>query len=113
MRYLALPMLIGLVVGLLIVLGLATFGPLKPATAPTQAQSTVGQVRAREDPILYGYGWVDKNAGIGHIPIQRAIDIIGERGLPSRPANAQTAQDQGLTIPSYSSSGTQSATGLH
>ena len=28
------------------------------------------------------YAWVDRTQGIGQIPIDRAIEIIGERGLP-------------------------------
>src|SRR5688572_5927167 len=28
------------------------------------------------------YGWVDRTQGVARIPIDRAIDIIGERGLP-------------------------------
>ena len=31
---------------------------------------------------LNGYGWVDRKAGIAHIPIERAIDILATTGLP-------------------------------
>ncbi len=31
---------------------------------------------------LGGYGWVDKKAGVAHIPIDRAIDILARSGLP-------------------------------
>ena len=113
MWQLAIPVLIGIAAGVLIVVGLVTVGPLKPTTEPTQAATTYEQVRAKEDPILYSYGWVDKNAGIAHIPIQRAIDIVAQKGLPARPSSAQPARDQGLTLPSYSSSGTQPVSGLH
>ncbi len=43
-------------------------------------------VRAREDAILETYGWVDKNAGVVRIPIDRAMDLIAQRGLPYRTA---------------------------
>jgi hypothetical protein len=33
---------------------------------------------------LQGYYWVDKNAGVVHIPIGRAIELTAQRGLPSR-----------------------------
>ncbi|HEY0369400.1 MAG TPA: hypothetical protein VGC85_07370 [Chthoniobacterales bacterium] len=33
---------------------------------------------------LNSYGWVDKNAGVVRIPIERAMDLIAQRGLPSR-----------------------------
>jgi len=32
------------------------------------------------------YGWVDKQAGIARIPIERAKQIIAEKGLPSLPS---------------------------
>jgi hypothetical protein len=35
---------------------------------------------------LNGYGWVDRKAGIAHIPIERAIDILAASGLPVPPA---------------------------
>ena len=33
---------------------------------------------------LYSYGWVDEKAGTVHIPIERAMDLIAQRGLPVR-----------------------------
>jgi len=41
-------------------------------------------LRAAEDAILNGYGWVDKNAGIVRIPIDEAMKLTLQRGLPSR-----------------------------
>jgi hypothetical protein len=38
-----------------------------------------------EDKTLYSYGWVDEKAGIMHIPIERAMELIAQRGLPVRP----------------------------
>ncbi len=32
-----------------------------------------------------GYGWVDKQAGVAHIPIERAKAMIAEKGLPELP----------------------------
>lgn len=40
--------------------------------------------RREEREALRGYGWADRKAGIARIPIDRAIDILAERGLPSR-----------------------------
>lgn len=31
---------------------------------------------------LNSYGWVDQKAGIARIPVDRAIDLLAERGLP-------------------------------
>lgn len=38
--------------------------------------------RAEEEKKLNDYGWVDKKAGIVRIPIERAIDLTAQRGLP-------------------------------
>jgi len=40
--------------------------------------------RAREDAELSTYGWVDENAGVVRIPIERAKDLMLERGYPTR-----------------------------
>ena len=39
---------------------------------------------------LNSSGWLDQNAGIAHIPMERAIDLVAQRGLPVRPAPAPT-----------------------
>jgi hypothetical protein len=31
---------------------------------------------------LAGYGWVDKRKNIAHIPVERAMQILAQRGLP-------------------------------
>jgi hypothetical protein len=39
--------------------------------------------RARENAVLSSYGWVDRGAGIARIPIDRAMELLVERGLPA------------------------------
>lgn len=46
---------------------------------------------AAENQKLNSYGWVDKPAGVVRIPIQRAMDQIAQRGLPTRGAGTQNA----------------------
>ena len=41
--------------------------------------------RYQEEQILNSYGWVDQNAGVARIPIQRAMELIVQRGLPTAP----------------------------
>jgi hypothetical protein len=41
-----------------------------------------------EEQKLYSYGWVNEKAGAMHIPIERAMDLIVQRGLPVRPQGA-------------------------
>lgn len=38
--------------------------------------------QAREDAILASYGWIDRKAGIARIPIDRAMELLVEKGLP-------------------------------
>src|SRR2546428_5804188 len=34
--------------------------------------------RAAEDAQLHGYGWVDRKAGLVHIPIESALDLLAQ-----------------------------------
>ena len=38
--------------------------------------------------MLDSYGWVDKNAGVVRIPIDEAMKLTLERGLPARPSRS-------------------------
>jgi hypothetical protein len=48
----------------------------------TRPGITLEAVRATEERRLHSYGWVDRNAGVAHIPIERAMQLLLERGLP-------------------------------
>ena len=37
----------------------------------------------REERILKGYRWIDKNTGVVGIPIDRAIELLAQRGEPT------------------------------
>ena len=41
-------------------------------------------IRAEEDKLLNGYAWVDAPKGVVRIPVDRAIEVLAKRGLPSR-----------------------------
>lgn len=43
-------------------------------------------LRARDAAALHSYAWIDRDAGVVRIPIERAIAVLAERGLPARPA---------------------------
>jgi hypothetical protein len=43
-------------------------------------------LRKQENAVLDHYAWVDQNAGVVRIPIERAIDVLAEKGLPYREA---------------------------
>jgi len=41
---------------------------------------------AEQEKALHSYGWVDKQGGVVSIPIDRAIDLIVQRGIPPQKA---------------------------
>jgi hypothetical protein len=47
-------------------------------------QDELRQMRAAEDATLNSSGWVDKDAGIVRIPVDRAMEILAKKGLPAR-----------------------------
>lgn len=50
----------------------------------TNEPAVLDEFRKREDRTLQTYGWVDQNAGLVRIPIDRAKDLALERGFPVR-----------------------------
>jgi hypothetical protein len=40
------------------------------------------RLRAEEERVLTTYGWVDKDRGLVRVPIDRAMDLLVQRGLP-------------------------------
>ena len=50
----------------------------------TNPRQDLQDLRTQEDQTLGSYGWIDKNAGVVHIPIDQAMKLILERGLPAR-----------------------------
>ena len=63
-------------------------------------------LRTREDVLLDNYGWINQEAGTVRIPIQRAMELLLERGFPVMPEDAENSfEEAGNIKPSYSSSG--------
>ncbi len=53
-------------------------------------QRDLKAMRAEEDAVLRSYGWVDRKAGGVRIPIDRAMNLLVQRGLPARSQKAGT-----------------------
>jgi hypothetical protein len=49
-------------------------------------QQELQELRAKQKALLEGYGWVNKEAGVARIPIEDAMKMVVERGLPTREA---------------------------
>jgi len=60
----------------------ATAGAFPPPRLEAQPAVDLQKFRTSENALLDSYGWVDRNAGIARIPIDRAMQLIVERGLP-------------------------------
>jgi hypothetical protein len=56
----------------------------------TNPRQDLRVLEAHEDSILNSYGWVDKTAGVVRIPIDQAIKLTVQRGLPVRQGNGGT-----------------------
>ena len=50
----------------------------------TDPRQDLADMRAQDDELLGSYGWVDKNAGVVRIPIEAAMKLTLERGLPAQ-----------------------------
>ena len=50
----------------------------------TNPREDLGDLLRAEDQVLQSYGWVDQDAGIVRIPIDDAMRLTVERGLPAR-----------------------------
>jgi len=48
-------------------------------------------IRREEQEQLTSYGWVDRQNGVARIPVQRAMEILTAKGLPTR-AGSQEAR---------------------
>ncbi len=46
------------------------------------AQEDLKEMRRQEDAVLNSYGWIDRRNGIVRIPIDRAMELLAQRGLP-------------------------------
>ncbi|HEY8459225.1 MAG TPA: hypothetical protein VIM99_02535 [Blastocatellia bacterium] len=77
----------------------------KPTELPLKAMETL---RKQTEEQITSYGWVDKPGGVARIPIERAKEIIAEKGLPALSSpeviegvrNAATARKEVLSADS-------------
>ena len=65
----------------------------------------------KQNETLSSYDWVDQKNGVARIPIDRAIDLLAERGLPVLPQGAGAAATSAASSPKVSSNPSKSGTG--
>jgi hypothetical protein len=61
-----------------------------PRVQTDDGNQDVASLHQRESLLLENYSWVDRNSGKVRIPIERAMELIAQRGLPVAPT-VQTA----------------------
>jgi hypothetical protein len=65
----------------------------------TDERDELNNFRTQEEIQLNSYGWVDQKAGVVRIPIERAMQLVAQRGLPARPAETKPTTP-GKAVPS-------------
>jgi hypothetical protein len=76
--------------------------PVSPLTADTNPppgprlqsnpREDYKEYRRKQEAVLGSYGWIDRQQGVVHIPIARAMDLILEQGLP-KPSEKEKEKD--------------------
>jgi hypothetical protein len=103
---------------------LSNLAPLGPAASPfentrqipsgpllqAEPHQELGEYCANQRQAVDGYAWVNKSGGVVQLPIDRAMDLTLQHGLPSRSADEMTAA--GATIPAIGAAGEPDATYL-
>jgi len=59
-----------------------------PQSNPEDTNDDIAVLHAREDLLLEAYSWVDREHSKARIPIERAMVLVAQRGLPTAPAVA-------------------------
>ena len=60
----------------------------------TNPREDLKVLRDQEQQVLSSYGWIDKNGGVVRIPIEDAMKLTVQRGLPAR-QQPDTPKQQG------------------
>jgi hypothetical protein len=56
-----------------------------PRLQTDNGDSDLAALHAREDLLIDNYSWIDESKGTVRIPIERAMELIAQRGLPVAP----------------------------
>jgi len=70
-----------------------------PRVQTDDGNQDVVSLHAREDLLLDNYSWADSSQGKVRIPIERAMELLAQRGLPVAPAVKETPPMTGDSEP--------------
>ena len=68
-------------------------------------QNELYTFRQGEDAFLHQYGWLNRDQGVVHIPVEDAMRILVQKGLPTRAQDAAQPSETPGMMPSDASSG--------
>lgn len=73
-------------------------GELKPPEPHLQVspREDLQALRVEEDAILNHYGWADRQANTVHIPVERAMHLLTQRGLPVQQDGTGASDPRGI-----------------
>jgi hypothetical protein len=66
--------------------------PMPEPHLQVHAHKDLEEMRVAEDGVLQSYGWIDKNAGLVRVPIERSIEVLAKKGLPVRQDGRKQAE---------------------
>lgn len=58
-----------------------------------QPKRNLDELRAVEDRFLHRYRWIDKEQGVVQIPVERAMELVADEGLPAPESSPPAAED--------------------
>lgn len=69
--------------------------PAEPTRLQKDPEGDLKRMQQEVDRIMNGYRWLDREAGVARIPVERAMKLLLERGLPVRaPASPEAATNR-------------------
>jgi hypothetical protein len=85
-------------------------GEQRPVPPPPRLQTypfqDIKELRQHDQPLLGRYEWIDQKGGTVRIPVERAMDLLAERGLPYRtggqPSTAPAPGTKSSAVPGTS-----------
>jgi hypothetical protein len=83
--------------------------PANEAPAEPRLQTTpwadLKTLRAEETSYLHGYGWIDQQAGVARIPIDRAKELLLQKGLAVRQGPVDPSEGTSIAATGESTGG--------
>ena len=69
---------------------------LEPSAPRLQVlpEKELAEFRAQEDAILGSYAWVEKDRGVVRIPVEEAMRLVAERGMPTFSTPSDDAESE-------------------